>query len=104
MPQVIVAGAGVVGLTAAIRLREAGVEADVVAREPPGSTTSAIAAALWYPYRAFPPERVMAWSARGFDVLSTLAEEPGAGVRMRWGLERVADGTGDPWWRNAVPT
>jgi D-amino-acid oxidase len=60
MGQVLVAGAGVVGLTAAIRLREAGVDADVVARDPPLATTSAVAAALWYPYRAFPRERVAA--------------------------------------------
>jgi D-amino-acid oxidase len=104
MGQVLVAGAGVVGLTAAIRLREAGVEADVVAREPPLATTSAVAAALWYPYRAFPRERVMAWSARGFAVLSALADEPGSGVRLRWGTERVPAGTQEPWWRGAVPT
>jgi len=104
MGQVLVAGAGVVGLTAAIRLREAGVDADVVAREPPLATTSAVAAALWYPYRAFPRERVTAWSGRGFAVLSKLAGEPGSGVRMRWGTERVPAGTEEPWWRGAVPT
>src|SRR4051812_25171953 len=104
MPAVLVVGAGVVGLTAAIRLREAGVAADVVAREPPEATTSAVAAALWYPYRAFPRERIAGWSARGFDVLSALAREPGSGVRMRWGVERVADGAPDPRWRDAVPT
>ena len=105
MPEVIVAGAGVVGLTAAIRLLEAGVHADIVTREPPGSTTSAVAAALWYPYRAFPRERVAGWSARGFEVLSAFAElEPSSGVRMRWGSERVGDGGEDPWWREAVPT
>src|SRR5919206_2313436 len=104
MPEALVVGAGVVGLTAAIRLREAGIAADVVAREPPERTTSAVAAALWYPYRAFPRERVAGWSARGFEVLRALAEEPGSGVRMRWGTERVADGAPDPWWRDAVPT
>jgi D-amino-acid oxidase len=104
MPEVLVVGAGVVGLTAAIRLREAGIAADVVAREPPERTTSAVAAALWYPYRAFPPERVEGWSARGFAVLSALAGEPGSGVRMRWGSERVAPDAADPWWRTAVPT
>jgi D-amino-acid oxidase len=104
MGQVLVAGAGVVGLTAAIRLREAGVEADVVARDPPLATTSAVAAALWYPYRAFPRERVTAWSARGFQVLSALADEPGSGVRLRWGTERVPAATEEPWWRGAVPT
>src|SRR3954451_17975839 len=104
MPAVLVVGAGVVGLTAAIRLREAGVAADIVARQPPLATTSAVAAALWYPYRAFPRERVAGWSARGFEVLSALSDEPGSGVRMRWGRERVAAGTPDPWWREAVPT
>jgi len=104
MPEVIVAGAGVVGLTAAIRLREAGIAADVVARDPPAATTSAVAAALWYPYRAFPRKRVAAWSARGFAVLSGLAATPGSGVRMRWGTELVAPGAEDPWWRPAVPS
>jgi D-amino-acid oxidase len=104
MPEVLVVGAGVVGLTAAIRLRQAGVAADVVAREPPPATTSAVAAALWYPYRAYPRERVEGWSARGFEVLSALADEPGSGVRMRWGLERVAADAADPWWAAAVPT
>jgi D-amino-acid oxidase len=104
MPGVLVLGAGVVGLTAAIRLREAGVAADVVAREPPERTTSAVAAALWYPYRAFPRERVDGWSARGFAVMGELAGVAGSGVRMRWGLERVAADAGDPWWRPAVPT
>jgi D-amino-acid oxidase len=102
MPEVIVAGAGVVGLTAAIRLREAGIAADVVARDPPAATTSAVAAALWYPYRAFPRERVAAWSARGFEVLSGLAGTTGSGVRMRWGTELVAPDAEDPWWRAAV--
>jgi D-amino-acid oxidase len=64
MPQVLVVGAGAIGLTAAIRLREAGLDADVVAREPPAATTSAVAAALWYPYRAFPRERVALVGAR----------------------------------------
>ena len=104
MPEVIVAGAGVVGLTAAIRLREAGIAADIVARDPPAATTSAVAAALWYPYRAFPRERVAAWSARGFEVLSGLAGTPGSGVRMRWGTELVAPDAEDPWWRAAVPS
>jgi D-amino-acid oxidase len=104
VPEVIVVGAGVIGLTAAIRLREAGVEADVVARDPPNATTSAVAAALWYPYRAFPRERVAAWSARGFQVLSELAHDPAAGVRMRWGTELVGADAEDPWWRAAVPT
>ena len=99
----IVVGAGVVGLTTAVRLREAGVAADVVAREEPADTTSAVAAALWYPYRALPAERVTAWSAATYEALAALAGVTGSGVRMRAGTELLAPDAPDPWWRDAVP-
>ncbi|MEA2246172.1 MAG: D-amino-acid oxidase, partial [Solirubrobacteraceae bacterium] len=102
--RVLVVGAGVIGLTSAIRLREAGMDAHVVAREPPEQTTSAVAAALWYPYRAFPVERVAAWAADGFRALAELARVEGSGVRMRWGTELVLEVAEDPWWRPAVPS
>ena len=73
----IVVGAGVVGLTTAVCLREAGIAADVVAREEPQDTTSAVAAALWYPYRALPQERVTAWSAATYEQLARLAGRGG---------------------------
>ncbi|HEX6744300.1 MAG TPA: FAD-dependent oxidoreductase [Solirubrobacteraceae bacterium] len=100
----VVVGAGVVGLTTAVRLREAGIDATVVAREEPRDTTSAVAAALWYPYRALPAERVTAWSAQTYSVLAALAEMPGSGVRMLAGTERLAPDAPDPWWREAVPS
>jgi D-amino-acid oxidase len=99
----IVVGAGVVGLTAAVCLREAGVDADVVARDLPQDTTSAVAAALWYPYRALPAQRVTAWSATSYEALARLAGVPGSGVRMRTGTELLAPDAPDPWWRDAVP-
>jgi D-amino-acid oxidase len=99
----IVVGAGVVGLTTAVRLREAGIAADVVAREEPADTTSAVAAALWYPYRALPAERVTAWSAATYEALAGLAGVAGSGVRMRAGTELLAPDAPDPWWRDAVP-
>jgi D-amino-acid oxidase len=101
--KVAVVGAGVVGLTTAVALRSVGVEADVVARDLPEQTTSAIAAALWYPYRALPADRVTAWSAATYGELARLADVPGAGVRMLEGTEALDDGAPDPWWRDAVP-
>ena len=82
----IVVGAGVVGLTTAVCLREAGIAADVVAREEPQDTTSAVAAALWYPYRALPQARVTAWSAATYEQLARLAGGGG---------QRRADARGD---------
>ena len=100
----VVVGAGVVGLTTAVRLREAGIDANVVARDGPLDTTSAVAAALWYPYRALPAERVTAWSAQTYSGLVALADVPGSGVRMLAGTERLAPDAPDPWWREAVPS
>jgi D-amino-acid oxidase len=102
--RVIVVGAGVVGLTCAVRLLEAGHRVDVVARDLPLETTSAVAAALWYPFGTRSEARTAAWSARSYEVLEGLVEVDGTGVRMLTGTELVPDGTPDPWWAGAVPS
>jgi D-amino-acid oxidase len=98
---VVVVGAGVVGLASALRLAEAGHRVEVLTAAPPLQTTSAVAAALWYPYRALPEQEVTRWAAVGFAVLSGL--EPAAGVALRSGRELFRAPTPDPWWRDAVP-
>lgn len=103
MARVIVVGAGVIGLTSAVRLAEAGHRVDVLARDLPRETTSAVAAALWYPYLALPQDRVTAWAARSYEVFAALAATPGSGVRMQAGTEVFRSATPDPWWRGAVP-
>jgi D-amino-acid oxidase len=100
----VVVGAGISGLTCALRLREAGHAVELVAARPPERTTSAVAAALWYPYRAFPYEQVLRWGARTYATLTALTAEPGAGVRLRSGRELFLAAQGDPWWRDAVPS
>jgi len=104
MRRVIVVGAGVVGLSCAVRLLEAGHRVDVVARDLPLETTSAVAAALWYPYRALPQDRVTAWSATSYAVLAALAADERTGVRMLTGTEVLRTPQPDPWWRAAVPS
>src|SRR5687768_5185903 len=107
--RIIVVGAGVVGLSCAVRLLEAGHRVDVVARDLPRETTSAVAAAIWYPYRALPQDRVTAWAGASYSVFAALAapEEyagsPEAGVRMVPGAELLTTPQADPWWRTAVP-
>jgi D-amino-acid oxidase len=103
MARVLVVGAGVVGLSCAVRLLEAGHDVAVVARDLPLETTSAVAAALWGPYRAFPFERVSAWSRATYAELETLAAVDGSGVRMVPGTELHRSAQPDPWWREAVP-
>ena len=108
MGRVTVVGAGVIGLSCALRLLEAGHRVDVLARELPRETTSAVAAAIWYPYRAWPQERVLAWSRTSYDVFAAMAaEEPDSGVVLREGTEVVARPSEltreKPWWADAVP-
>jgi D-amino-acid oxidase len=101
--RVTVVGAGVVGLTTGVALRSVGVEADIVTRDPPEATTSAVAAALWYPYRALPVDRVTAWSAATYAQLTRLAQVAESGVRLLEGTEILDPDAPDPWWRDAVP-
>jgi D-amino-acid oxidase len=102
--RVIVVGAGVVGLSCAVRLLEAGHRVDVLARDLPRETTSAVAAAIWYPYHAFPQDRVTAWAARSYQAFASLAGESDTGVRMVAGTEVLRDAEPDPWWASAVPS
>lgn len=105
MPHVdaIVVGCGVIGLTTAVRLREAALGVQIVTAELPPATTSSVAAAVWYPYRAYPEDRVLAWGSKAFSVFEELASVPESGVRIREGLEISREPVPDPWWANAVP-
>jgi D-amino-acid oxidase len=101
---VIVVGAGVVGLTCALRLARAGHDVRVVARERTSATTSSVAAAMWFPYRAFPFDRVLGWARAGYEEFVRLAlDEPGAGVVVRSGVELQRHDGPEPWWAGAVP-
>lgn len=103
MARVIVVGAGVIGLTSAVRLLEAGHRVDVVARDLPLETTSAVAGALWYPYRALPQDRVTHWAGASYVEFMSLAGDPATGVSMVTGSEVFRSRQADPWWKAAVP-
>ena len=100
---VIVVGCGVIGLTAAITLREAGLDANIVTAELPNGTTSSVAAAIWYPYKAYPEDRVLSWGRMTYEVFEGLSNLPESGVLMREGVEIWPDQAPDPWWADAVP-
>ena len=67
-------GAGVTGLTCAVRLAEDGHRVDVLARDLPLETTSVVAAALWYPYMALPQDRVTAWAEKSYAAFADLLD------------------------------
>jgi D-amino-acid oxidase len=93
----------VIGLTAAISLREAGLDAAIVTAELPQATTSSVAAAIWYPYKAYPEDRVLSWGSRTYEVFEELSDTAESGVLMRQGVEIWRQRVPDPWWAGAVP-
>jgi D-amino-acid oxidase len=98
---ITVVGAGVIGLTTALTLEERGHQVRVIAAGTDDATTSAVAGACWFPYRAGPPDRVAAWAAATRDWLDGLTSQPSAGVAPLTGYEITADAGADPprpWW------
>lgn len=85
--EVIVVGGGVIGLTTAVVLAERGHDVRLWTRDAAGRTTSAVAGALWWPYRIEPLASVYAWALRSLDVYAELAaRDAGSGVRMAEGV------------------
>jgi D-amino-acid oxidase len=99
----VVVGAGVVGLTTAISLAEAGLSTRVVTAAAPPAATSVAAGAIWGPVRCGPPGRCVDWSRAALDVLSELAGDPASGVHFVSGREVAAHHATPPDWLTALP-
>ncbi len=100
--QITVLGAGVVGLTTAQALLEAGHSVRVMAAAWGDAITSAAAGAIWLPFRASPPDKVNRWAATTREWEVRLASEsPQSGVGVVW--QEVYAQTGErPWWADSV--
>lgn len=103
--QITVVGAGVIGLTTALALEERGHDVRILAAATGAHTTSDVAGAVWFPYRAGPPAKVAIWAARTRSWLETFASEHEAGVDLLTGYEITTDEGMDPprpWWAAAI--
>ena len=100
--EVLVIGAGVMGLTTGVCLAEAGVRTRIRAAAPPAATTSAAAGALIGPTFIEPADRVAAWSLATAAAFNALADEPTAGVRVLSGTMASRSG-GPPAGPSAAP-
>ena len=67
-----------------------------------GATTSAVAAALWFPYRAAPADAVLRWAARSLDVFTALARDGATGVLLRAGTVVHRTPEPDLWWAPGI--
>jgi D-amino-acid oxidase len=99
----LVVGCGVIGLSTAIRLQEAGLSVRIWTADLPQDSTSSVAAATWYPYKAYPKDKLIDWAKRTYEVFEELAGDPESGVYMREGVQLWREPAPVPWWRSAVP-
>ena len=102
-PDALVVGAGVVGLTTAISLAEAGLRAHILAAAPPQQSTSFAAGAIWGPVRTGGSARSLEWSRVGLEVMSELAADPRAAIRQVSGVEVAATAAAPPEWVSLLP-
>lgn len=102
MPNAIVVGAGVIGLSTAIVLRQSGHDVNIVAETVSPQTTSDVAAAFWFPYMAFPEERVNKWGAATLQHLLKLQDHPTAGVVSRTGFLVISEHDEIPSWTKVL--
>jgi D-amino-acid oxidase len=94
------------GLCCARLLVQGGHEVTLVSADPLPLTTSYLAAAVWFPTAAGPPEAVARWGAATYDVLAAEAAADVPGVVMRESLVLYRDGQAMwgplPAWADAV--
>ena len=98
-----VVGAGVSGLSCAVKLLEAGHEVVVISDRFSPDTVSDIAAAIWYPFLTAPADRADGWGIATYAELERLSEhEPQSGVRMRDGREYLRQAVDPPEWSEDI--
>jgi len=83
----VVLGAGVIGLTSAVRLAESGLAVECWAADAPADTTSRVAGALWAAPPLEDPDGCLARRVGvSLAVFRELAGEPDSGVRIAHGV------------------
>lgn len=97
-----VVGSGIAGLTSALTLQRAGWQVRVLSASPIQALTSHLAAAVWFPTHAGPPDAVARWGVHTFEVLAGQAELPGSGVVMRESLALYRGAPERPAWAATV--
>lgn len=80
--RVAIVGAGVSGLTCGVGFAERGHGTTIFARETGPQTTSAAAAALWFPYDVEPADKAIPWALETYQTLIDLARNVESGVSM----------------------
>src|ERR1700683_4254194 len=97
LPEILVIGAGVSGLTTAICLAEAGCGVTVAAARRAPLITSGAPGALWGPHLVGIDGRVTRWGACPLARLAEPAADPASGVHLASGIAASTDRQAAPF-------
>eukprot|EP01116_Phalansterium_solitarium_P024772 TRINITY_DN9169_c0_g1_i1.p2 TRINITY_DN9169_c0_g1~~TRINITY_DN9169_c0_g1_i1.p2 ORF type:complete len:335 (-),score=100.52 TRINITY_DN9169_c0_g1_i1:438-1442(-) len=86
----IVLGAGVIGLTSALKLLESGWEVKIYGDKIMSETTSGGIAAWWEPYLSQPEDKVFVWAQMALKDFLAIQHDRAAGIEWRDSYEFVA--------------
>lgn len=102
MAEIVVVGAGVIGLTTATALEERGHHVRVIGAATGPDITSSVAGAIWFPFKAEPRERVSRWASVSRRWLIDVASERReAGVDALRAIQ-LDDSDQTPWWGEGI--
>jgi D-amino-acid oxidase len=96
LPDVLVIGSGVSGLTTAVCLAEAGHAVRIRTAALPQETTSRAAGAIWGSTFAGPADKVTDWAAASLEDFRALAAQPDTGVVIASGILASDSGKAPP--------
>lgn len=99
---ITILGAGVSGLTTGITLLEAGYRVQILTKDLPKDTVSAVAGAIWFPYEARPFEKVSSLSMKSFHTYKELSEDTESGISMI-DYAIILEEPDTPWWLESIP-
>lgn len=102
MEEIVVIGSGVIGLTTAFCLAKENYKVKVIARSSYEHTTSAVAAAFFYPYKAEPFDKVANWMNASLCRFRDLSLNPSSGVVWNDFCELLLPDANIPWWHDYV--
>jgi len=100
---VVVVGAGVIGLTIAVRLVESGRAVVVLTDREPQRTTSAAAGAMLGISGALPDDPATRWTQAATPVFDQLADDPASGVHLVHGQIVTNFADESPPWATILP-
>jgi D-amino-acid oxidase len=98
--KVAIIGAGVIGLTSAIKLQESGFDVSLFARDTHHGLASRAAPAFWIPFKAAPEDLVLKWAKYALSIYQTL--DKSAGVELMPYQEFHAHPVDLPWWAKII--